>query len=96
MQTSKTASVSRGLCIILAITLCIGLGTLTGFYGGLHNEVGAAYHSSNGSQTIAGGEVIRLYGAFVLLAILGVIALATLALSVGGIFPPRRKHNHSD
>ena len=42
---------------------------------------------------MAGAEEIRLYGAFVLLGILGVIALATLARFVGGIFPPRRKHH---
>jgi len=43
---------------------------------------------------MAGAEEIRLYGAFVLLGILGVIALATLARFVGGIFPPRWKHHH--
>ena len=42
---------------------------------------------------MAGAEEIRLYGAFVLLGILGVIALATLARFVVGIFPPRRKHH---
>jgi hypothetical protein len=31
-------------------------------------------------------EEIRLYGAFVLLCILGLVALVTLALFVGGIF----------
>jgi hypothetical protein len=40
-------------------------------------------------------EAIRLYGAFVLLGILGVTALATLVRSMGGIFPPRRKGNRS-
>ena len=44
---------------------------------------------------MAGAEEIRLYGAFVLLGILGVIALVTLARFVGGIFPPGRKNHRS-
>jgi hypothetical protein len=93
MQTSKPALASRGLWIILAIAFCISLGILIGLHGGLHNEAGAIYDSSGGRHAIAGREEIRLYGAFVLLGILGVIALATLALFVGGIFPPRRKRH---
>ena len=93
MQTSKPALASRGLWIILAIAFCIGIGILTGIHGGLHNEAGAIYDSSGRSRSITGREVIRLYGAFVLLGILGVTALVTLALSVGEIFPPRRKRN---
>jgi hypothetical protein len=93
MQTSKPALASPGLWIILAIAFCISIGLLTGFHGGLHNEAGSIYHSSGGSRAIPRREIIRLYGAFVLLAILGVTALATLSLFVGGIFPLRRKHN---
>ena len=93
MQTSKPALASRGFWVVLAIAFCISIGLLIGTHGGLHNEAGAIYDSSGGSHAIAGREEIRLYGAFVLLGILGVIALATLARFVGGIFPPRRKHH---
>jgi hypothetical protein len=95
MQTSKRPFRSRGFWIVLAVALCISIGVLIGFHGGLHNEAGAVYDSGAGRHAIAGREEIRLYGAFVLLAIVGVIALATLALFVGGIFPPRRKHHRS-
>ena len=95
MQISKPALASHGFWIILAIAFCISIGILIGLHGGLHNEAGAIYHSSGGRHVIAGREEIRLYGAFVLLGILGVIALATLARFVGGIFPPRRKHHSS-
>src|SRR5213080_5151054 len=93
MKTSKPALASTGIRIILALAVCISIGVLIGFHGGLHNEAGAIYDSSSGRHAIAGKEEIRLYGAFVLLGILGVIALATLARFVGGIFPPRRKHH---
>src|SRR5947208_7539809 len=79
--------------INFAILFTMSIGILIGLHGGLHNEAGAIYHSSGGRHVIAGREEIRLYGAFVLLGILGVIALATLARFVGGIFPPRRKHH---
>ena len=95
MQTSKSPFASRGFWIVLVIAFCISIGILIGLHGGLHNEAGAIYESSGGRHAIAGREEIRLYGAFVLLAILGVIALATLARFVGGIFPPRRKHHRS-
>ena len=94
-QTSKPALASLGLRVVLALVFCISLGILIGLHGGLHNEAGAMYHSNAGSRAVAGPEMIRLYGAFVLLPILGVVALATLALSVGGIFPLRRKHHRS-
>ena len=93
MQMSKPTLASIGLRIILALAVCISIGVLIGFHGGLHNEAGAIYDSSGGRHPMAGREEIRLYGAFVLLGILGVIALATLARFVGGIFPPRRKHH---
>ena len=93
MQMSKPTLASIGLRIILALAVCISIGVLIGFHGGLHNEAGAIYDSSGGRHPMAGAEEIRLYGAFVLLGILGVIALATLARFVGGIFPPRRKHH---
>ena len=89
MQTSKPALASRGFWIVLAIAFSISIGILIGLHGGLHNEAGAIYDSSGGR------EEIRLYGAFVLLGILGVTALATLARFVGGIFLPRRKHHRS-
>ena len=95
MQPSKPSFPSRGFWIVLAIAFCISIGILTGFHGGLHNEAGAIYDSSGGNHAIAGREEIRLYGAFVLLGIVGVIALATLALFVSGIFPPRQKHQRS-
>ena len=79
----------------MPIAFCISIGMLTGFHGGMHNEAGAIYDSSGGRHAIAGREEIRLYGAFVLLGIVGVIAVATLALFVSGIFPPRRKHHRS-
>jgi hypothetical protein len=93
MQISRPALASHGFWIILAIAFCISIGILIGLHGGLHNEAGAIYDSSGGRHPMAGREEIRLYGAFVLLGILGVIALATLARFVGGIFPPRRKHH---
>ena len=92
MQISRPALASHAFWIILAIAFCISIGILIGLHGGLHNEAGAIYDSSGGRHPMAGREEIRLYGAFVLLGILGVIALATLARFVGGIFPPRRKH----
>lgn len=95
MQTSKRALALTGLWIILALAFCISIGVLTGLHGGMHNEAGAIYDSSGGRHAIAGRDALRLYGAFVLLGILGVTALATLARSVGGIFPPRRKHHRS-
>ena len=94
MQISKPALASHGFWIILAIAFCISIGILIGLHGGLHNEAGAIHDSSGGRHAIAGREEIRLYGAFVLLGILGVTALATLAGFVGGIFPPRRKRHH--
>src|SRR6266496_6024813 len=93
MQTSKRAL--TGLWIILALAFCISIGVLTVLHCGMHNEAGAIYDSSGWRRAIGGREAIRLYGAFVLLGILGVTALATLARSVGGIFPPRRKHHRS-
>src|SRR5438874_11134501 len=93
MQISRPALASHGFWIILAIAFCISIGMLTGFHGGMHNEAGAIYDSSGGRHAIAGREEIRLYGAFVLLGIVGVIAVATLALFVSGSFPPRRKHH---
>ena len=95
MQTSKRALASTGLWIILALAFCISIGVLTGLHGGMHNEAGAIYNSSGGRHAIAGRDALRLYGAFVLLGILGVTALATLGRSVGGIFAPRRKHHGS-
>jgi len=86
MQTSKRAL--TGLWIILALAFCIGVGVLTGLHGGMHNEAGAIYDSSGGRHAIVGRDAVRL-------GILGVTALATLARSLGGIFPPRRKHNRS-
>ena len=79
----------------MAVAFCISIGVLIGFHGGMHNEAGAIYRSGGWRYAIAGREEIRLYGAFVLLAIVGVIALVTLALFVGGIFPPHRKHHRS-
>ena len=93
MQMSKPTLASIGLRIILALAVCISIGVLIGFHGGLHNEAGAIYDSGVGKHPVAGRQEIRLYGAFVLLGILGVVALATLARFVGGIFPPRRKHH---
>ena len=95
MQISRPALASHGFWIILAIAFCISIGILIGLHGGLHNEAGAIYDSSGGRHPMAGREEIRLYCAFVLLGILGVIALVTLALFVGGIFPPRRKQHRS-
>ena len=71
--------------------MCVSIGVVVGFHGGLHNEAGMAYYSSDWSQAIARHNEIRLYGAFVLLTKLSVLALVTLALFVGGIFPARRK-----
>ena len=96
MHISKPTLAWHGFWIVLAIAFCIGIGILTGFHGGLHNEAGAIYDSAGGRQAIAGRTEIRLYGAFVLLSILGVIALATLARFVAGIFTPRRKHHRSN
>ena len=95
MEPSTPPFASRGFWIVLAIAFCISIGMLTGFHGGMHNEAGAIYDSSGGRHAIAGREEIRLYGAFVLLGIVGVIAVATLALFVSGIFPPRRKYHRS-
>jgi len=95
MRISKPPYRSRGFWIVLAVAFCISIGVLIGFHGGMHNEAGAIYHSGGWRYAIARREEIRLYGAFVLLAIVGVIALVTLALFVGGIFPPHRKHKRS-
>ena len=95
MQASKRGLASTGLWIFLALAFCVSIGVLTGLHGGMHNEAGAIYDSSGGRHVIAGREAIRLYGAFVLLGILGVTALVTLARFVGGIFPLRWKHHHS-
>src|SRR5205823_8111592 len=95
MQMSKPTLASIGLRIILALAVCISIGVLIGFHGGLHNEAGAIYDSRVGKHAVAGKEEIRLYGAFVLLCILGLIALAILALFVGVFFAPRRKRSHS-
>jgi hypothetical protein len=95
MQASKRGLASTGLWIFLALAFCVSIGVLTGLHGGMHNEAGAIYDSSGGRHAIAGREAVRLYGAFVLLGILGVTALVTLARSLGGIFPSRRKHNRS-
>jgi hypothetical protein len=95
MQTSKLASASTGLWTVLAVAFCISIGVLIGFHGGMHNEAGAIYDSGGRGRAIAGKEEIRLYGAFVLLGIVGVIALVTLALFVSGIFPPHRKHHRA-
>ena len=91
MQTPKPALASTGLRIILALAVCISIGVLIGFHGGLHNEAGAIYDSGVGKHAVAGKEEIRLYGAFVLLCILGtaIVALSTVALFVGGDFSPR-------
>jgi len=95
MQTFKRALGSRGFWIVLAIAFCISIGVLTGFHGGMHNEAGAIYDSGGGRHALAGKEEVRLYGAFVLLGIVGLVALATLALFVSEIFPPRRKHHRT-
>ena len=95
MHISKPPYRSRGFWIVLAVAFCISIGVLIGFHGGMHNEAGAIYDSDGGRHALAGKEEIRLYGAFVLLAIVGVIALATLTLFVSGIFPPRQKHQRS-
>jgi hypothetical protein len=71
--------------------MCVSIGVVVGFHGGLHNEAGMAYYSSDWSRVIARHNEIRLYGAFILLITLSVSALFTLALFVGGIFPARRK-----
>src|SRR5205085_12136028 len=91
MQISRPALASHGFWIILAIAFCISICVLIGLHGGLHNEAGAIYDSSGGRHAIAGREEIRLYGAFVVLGILGVIALSTLARFLVGIFPPSVK-----
>ena len=95
MQISKPPYRSRGFWIVLAVAFCISIGVLIGFHGGMHNEAGAIYDAAGARHAITGREEIRLYGAFVLLCILGVISLVTLALFVGGIFPRRREHRHS-
>src|SRR5437762_12922323 len=95
MQMSKPALASHGFWIVLAIGFCISIGVVSGFHGGMHNEAGAIYDAAGARHAITGREGIRLYGAFVLLCILGVISLVTLALFVGGIFPRRREHRHS-
>jgi hypothetical protein len=77
----------------LPFLICVGIGVVVGFQGGLHNEAITAYYSSDWSRAIARQNEIRLYGAFVLLTTLSVSALVTLALFVGGIFPARRKRN---
>jgi hypothetical protein len=93
MQISKPALASHGFWIVLAIAFCISIGLLIGTHGGLHNEAGAIYDAAGARHAITGREEIRLYGAFVLLCILGVISLVTLALFVGGIFSRRRKRH---
>jgi hypothetical protein len=71
--------------------MCVSIGVVVGFHGGLHNEAGVAYYSRDWSRAIARHNDIRLYGAFVLPTTLSVSALVTLALFVGRIFPARRK-----
>jgi hypothetical protein len=80
MPFSKRLAVSRVLFVVLPFIVCVDMGVVAGVHGGLHNEVAATYHSSDWSQAIARGNEIRLYGAFVLLTTLSVLALLSLAL----------------
>ena len=91
MHFSKRLAASRVLFVILPFVICVSIGVVAGFHGGLHNEATTAYYSSDWSRAIARHNELRLYGAFVLLTTLSVSALVTLALFVGGIFPARRK-----
>jgi len=91
MPFSKRLAASRVLFVILPFVICVSIGVVAGFHGGLHNEATTAYYSSDWSRAIARHNELRLYGAFVLLTTLSVSALVTLALFVGGIFPARRK-----
>jgi hypothetical protein len=91
MLFSKRLAASRVLFVIVPFVICVSIGVVAGFHGGLHNEATTAYYSSDWSRAIAGHNELRLYGAFVLLTTLSVSALVTLALFVGGIFPARRK-----
>src|SRR5262249_15769543 len=95
MPLSKRFATSRVFLVVLPFIMCISIGVVAGFHGGLHNEVGTAYYSSDWSRAIARHNELRLYGAFVLLTTLSVSALFTLALFVGVIFPARRKHRSS-
>ena len=91
MLFSKRLAASRVLFVIVPFVICVSIGVVAGFHGGLHNEATTAYYSSDWSRAIARHNELRLYGAFVLLTTLSVSALVTLALFVGGIFPARRK-----
>ena len=86
MLFSKRLTASRVLFVILPFVICVSIGVVAGFHGGLHNEATTAYYSSDWSRAIARHNELRLYGAFVLLTTLSVSALVTLALFVGGIF----------
>jgi hypothetical protein len=91
MPFSKRLAASRVLFVILPFVICVSIGLVAGFHGGLHNEATTAYYSSDWSRATIRCNELRLYGAFVLLTILSVSALLTLALFVGRIFPMRRK-----
>jgi hypothetical protein len=91
MPLSKRFAASRSLFVILPFVICVSIGLVAGFHGGLHNEATTAYYSSDWSRAIARHNELRLYGAFVLLTTLSVSALVTLALFVGGIFSVRPK-----
>jgi hypothetical protein len=91
MPYSNRLAAWRVLLVILPFIICVSIGVVVGFHGGLHNEAATAYHSSDWSPAIARRDEIRLYGAFVLLTTLSVLALFTLAVFIGGIFPARRK-----
>ena len=91
MPLSKRFAASRLLFVVLPFILCVSIGVAVGLHRGLHNKAGTAYYSSDWSRAIARHNELRLYGAFVLLTKLSVLALVTLALFVGGIFPARRK-----
>jgi len=95
MPLSKRFAASRAFFVVLPFIMCVSIGVVAGFHGGLHNEAGMAYYSSDWSRAIARHNEIRLYGAFVLLTTLSVSASVTLALFVGGIFPARRRHRSS-
>jgi hypothetical protein len=91
MPYSNRLAAWRVLLVILPFIICVSIGVVVGFHGGLHNEAATAYYSSDWPRVIVRRNEIRLYGAFVLLTTLSVAALFTLALFVGGIFPARRK-----
>jgi hypothetical protein len=93
MSFSNRLAASRVLFVVLPFLICIIIGAVAGFHGGLHNEATTAYYSSDWSPTIARYNEIRLYGAFVLLMTLSVSALVTFGLFIAGIFPARRKRS---